>query len=165
MDSVDPGGLGGTYAGSPLACAAGLAVLEIIEEERLCERAVVIGKAIKDWAEQLQADTRCVGHIRGVGAMCAIELVVDNDAERPDADLTKAVAAEAVRRGVIVLTCGVRANVIRFLPPLTIDDQLLAEALQTLGDIVRELTAGDSEELVSVLGRRHVVPGLERRRK
>jgi 4-aminobutyrate aminotransferase/(S)-3-amino-2-methylpropionate transaminase len=139
MDSVDPGGLGGTYAGSPLACAAGLAVLEIIEEERLCERAVVIGKVIRNWAEQLQADTRCVGHIRGVGAMCAIELVVDNDAERPDAELTKAVAAEAVRRGVIVLTCGVRANVIRFLPPLTIDDQLLADALQTLGDIVREL--------------------------
>jgi 4-aminobutyrate aminotransferase/(S)-3-amino-2-methylpropionate transaminase len=139
MDSVDPGGLGGTYAGSPLGCAAGLAVLEIIEEEGLCERAVVIGETIAAWAEQLKADTRCVGHIRGLGAMCAIELVVDNDAERPDADLTKAVAAEAVRRGVILLTCGVRANVIRFLPPLTIEEQLLADALQTLGGIIREL--------------------------
>jgi 4-aminobutyrate aminotransferase/(S)-3-amino-2-methylpropionate transaminase len=140
MDSVDPGGLGGTYAGSPLGCAAGLAVLEVIEQEKLCERALHIGKTIKSWAGQLQSETGCVGDIRGLGAMCAIELVVDRDADRPDADLTRAIAAEAARRGLIVLTCGVRANVIRFLPPLTISDALLSEALQTLGDIVRDLS-------------------------
>ncbi len=141
MDSVDPGGLGGTYAGSPLGCAAGLAVLDIIEEEGLCERALAIGARIGAWAERLQRATRCIGDIRVKGAMCAIELVVDNDAERPDADLTRAIAAEAARQGIIVLTCGVRGNVIRFLPPLTISDALLDEALETLGGIVGDLAS------------------------
>jgi 4-aminobutyrate aminotransferase/(S)-3-amino-2-methylpropionate transaminase len=89
MDSVDPGGLGGTYAGSPLGCAAGLAVLDIIEEEQLCDKAVAIGEQIRCWAEQVQADTDCIGDIRITGAMCAIEIVADNDADHPDAELTK----------------------------------------------------------------------------
>lgn len=142
MDSVEPGGLGGTYAGSPLGCAAGLAVLDIIEEEDLCDKAGEIGRQIKQWAEQVQADTNCIGHIRISGAMCAIEVVADNTADRPDADLTKAVAAEATKQGIILLTCGVRGNVIRFLPPLTIGKALLGEALDTLGTIIRDL-AGD----------------------
>jgi 4-aminobutyrate aminotransferase/(S)-3-amino-2-methylpropionate transaminase len=142
MDSVEPGGLGGTYAGSPLACAAGLAVLDVIEKQQLCDEAQAIGAQIKTWAEQLQADTQCIGDIRITGAMCAIEIVEDNDAERPDAELTKAIAAQAARQGVILLTCGVRGNVIRFLPPLTIGEKLLDEALGILGTIVREL-AGD----------------------
>lgn len=142
MDSVDPGGLGGTYAGSPLGCAAGLAVLDIIEEEQLCDKAVAIGEQIRCWAEQVQADTDCIGDIRVTGAMCAIEIVADNDADHPDAELTKAIAAEATRQGVVLLTCGVRGNVIRFLPPLTIGEKLLAEALDTLGGIIRDL-AGD----------------------
>lgn len=139
MDAVEPGGLGGTYAGSPLGCAAGLAVLDIIEEEQLCDKANAIGDTIKRWAEQLQADTNCIGHIRIKGGMCAIEIVADNDADRPDADLTKAVAAEATKQGVIVLTCGVRGNVIRFLPPLTIGEALLTEALGILGGVIRDL--------------------------
>ena len=138
MDSVEPGGLGGTYAGSPLACAAGLAVLDVIEEEQLCDKAVVIGETIRHWAETLQNDTRCIGHIRITGAMCAIEIVHDNDADRPDVELTKAIAAEATKQGVILLTCGVRGNVIRFLPPLTIGEELLAEALGILGRIIRK---------------------------
>lgn len=141
MDSVEPGGLGGTYAGSPLACAAGLAVLDIIEEEKLCEKADAIGAQIKRWAEKVQADTSCIGHIRITGAMCAIEIVDDNDAERPNAELTKAIAAEAAKRGVILLTCGVRGNVIRFLPPLTIGEALMDEALQILGGVIRDLAA------------------------
>lgn len=139
MDSVDPGGLGGTYAGSPLGCAAGLAVLDIIEEEQLCDKAVAIGEQIRCWAEQVQADTDCIGDIRITGAMCAIEIVADNDADHPDAELTKAIAAEATRQGVVLLTCGVRGNVIRFLPPLTIGETLLDEALDTLGGIIRDL--------------------------
>lgn len=142
MDSVDPGGLGGTYAGSPLGCAAGLAVLDIVEEEQLCEKAVAIGEQIRRWAEQVQADTDCIGDIRITGAMCAIEIVVDDDADHPDAELTKAIAAEATRQGVMLLTCGVRGNVIRFLPPLTIGESLLGEALDALGGIIRDL-AGD----------------------
>lgn len=139
MDAVEPGGLGGTYAGSPLGCAAGLAVLDVIEDEQLCDKAVEIGETIRQWAEALQDDTRCIGHIRITGAMCAVEIVQDNDAERPDPELTRAIAAEATNRGLILLTCGVRGNVIRFLPPLTIGQELLAEALHTLGGIVREL--------------------------
>lgn len=142
MDSVDPGGLGGTYAGSPLGCAAGLAVLDIIEEEQLCDKAVAIGEQIRCWAEQVQADTDCIGDIRITGAMCAIEIVADNDADHPDAELTKAIAAEATRQGVVLLTCGVRGNVIRFLPPLTIGETLLDEALGILGAVIRDL-AGD----------------------
>ena len=139
MDSVDPGGLGGTYAGSPLACAAGLAVLDIIEEEQLCDKAQAIGEQIRHWAEKVQADTDCIGQIRVTGAMCAIEIVVDNDADRPDAGLTKAIAAEATKQGVVLLTCGVRGNVIRFLPPLTIGETLLGEALGILGTLIRDL--------------------------
>ncbi|MCJ7590421.1 MAG: aminotransferase class III-fold pyridoxal phosphate-dependent enzyme, partial [Woeseiaceae bacterium] len=90
------------------------------------------------WAEHLQRETHCVGDIRINGAMSAIELVENDNANSPAADLTKAVAAEAANRGVITLTCGVRGNVIRFLPPLTIGAELLREALTIIGDIIRE---------------------------
>lgn len=139
MDAVEPGGLGGTYAGSPLGCAAGLAVLDVIAEDNLCDKAIAIGEQINDWAEQVQADTNCIGQIRISGAMCAIEIVADDDADRPDAELTKTIAAEATKQGVVLLTCGVRGNVIRFLPPLTIGQALLHEALGTLGGIIRDL--------------------------
>ncbi len=137
MDSVHPGGLGGTFGGSPIGCAAAHAVLDIIEKDDLCGRAVSIGEQIRSWALELQSTTSCVGDIRINGAMSAIELVEDGDVDRPAADLTKAVAAEAADRGVITLTCGVRGNVIRFLPPLTIAEELLAEALTIIGDIIR----------------------------
>jgi 4-aminobutyrate aminotransferase/(S)-3-amino-2-methylpropionate transaminase len=140
MDSVPPGGLGGTYAGSPIGCAAGLAVLDVIEKEGLCERSRSIGETIRAWASALQAANKSIGHIRGLGAMCAIELVKNGDANDPDADLTKAVATEALAEGVLLLTCGVRGNVIRFLPPLTIDETMLAEALEKLGDVIGRLT-------------------------
>ena len=137
MDSIHPGGLGGTFGGSPIGCAAAHAVLDIIEKEDLCGRAVSIGEQIRDWALELQSTSSCVGDIRINGAMSAIELVEDGDVDRPAAELTRAVAAEAADRGVITLTCGVRGNVIRFLPPLTIAEELLAEALSTVGDIIR----------------------------
>ena len=140
MDSVPPGGLGGTYAGSPLACAAGLAVLDVIEDEQLCQKADAIGAMIRTWASELQAQNNVIGHVRGVGAMCAIEIVKDGDADRPDPDLTRAIAAEALGEGVLLLTCGVRGNVIRFLPPLTIDEALLADALAALGNVIGRLT-------------------------
>ncbi len=138
MDSVDPGGLGGTFGGSPIGCAAAHAVLDVIEREDLCGQAVAIGEQIRDWAEQLQGEANCIGDIRINGAMSAIELVANGDANSPAVDLTKSVAAEAAVRGVITLTCGVRGNVIRFLPPLTIGKELLAEALTIIGDVIRE---------------------------
>lgn len=137
MDSVAPGGLGSTYGGSPIGCAAGLAVLDVIAGEGLCEKARAIGRQIREWAEKLQTETNCIGDIRTTGAMCAIELVQDGDATRPDADLTRDIALRALDEGVILLTCGVRANVIRFLPPMTIEPELLAEALEVVGDAIR----------------------------
>ena len=142
MDSVPPGGLGGTYGGSPIACAAGLAVLDVIEKEDLCAKARDIGEQIRAWAEGLQAQNNAVGHIRITGAMCAIEFVRNGDADSPDPELTRAVAAEALSEGVMLLTCGVRANVIRFLPPLTIETELLAQALEVVGRVVTRLTEG-----------------------
>jgi len=136
MDSIDPGGLGGTYGGSPLGCAAGLAVLEVIEDEKLCDKAVAIGEAIREWATGMQAEHDCIGHIRITGAMCAIEFVKGGDADSPDAELVKRVAAEALSNGVIFLTCGVRGNVIRFLPPLTIELDMLGEALEVLRNAI-----------------------------
>jgi 4-aminobutyrate aminotransferase/(S)-3-amino-2-methylpropionate transaminase len=138
MDSVPPGGLGGTFGGSPIGCAAGHAVLDVIEKEDLCNKALAIGEQVRDWAEKLQQETSCVGDIRITGAMCAIELVENNDANCPAAELTKAIAAEAAIQGVILLTCGVRGNVIRFLPPLTIENALLTEALAIVGNIIRD---------------------------
>jgi 4-aminobutyrate aminotransferase/(S)-3-amino-2-methylpropionate transaminase len=139
MDSVDPGGLGSTYGGSPIGCAAGLAVLDVIEEEDLCSRARAIGEQIAAWAADLQSKTNVIGQVRATGAMSAIELVQNGEAGKPDAELTKAIAGEALARGVLLLTCGVRGNVIRFLPPLTIEPELLAEALDTVGDVMLEL--------------------------
>ena len=140
MDSVAPGGLGGTFGGSPLGCAAGLAVLQVIAEEKLCAGAAAIGDQVRAWGEALQRQNNCIGHIRTTGAMCAIELVQDGDADKPDADLTKAIAAESLNRGVVLLTCGVRGNVVRFLPPLTIGDELLDEALAVVADAISALT-------------------------
>ena len=140
MDAVDPGGLGSTYGGSPIGCAAGLAVMDVIEEEGLCARARAIGEQISAWATELQSKTNVIGDIRATGAMSAIEFVHNGDAERPDADLTRAIAADSLARGVLLLTCGVRGNVIRFLPPMTIEPELLAEALDIVGDVILELT-------------------------
>ncbi len=140
MDSVAPGGLGGTFGGSPLGCAAGLAVLQVIAEEKLCAKAAAIGDQVRAWGEALQRQNNCIGHIRTTGAMCAIELVHDGDADKPDADLTKAIAAESLNRGVVLLTCGVRGNVVRFLPPLTIGDELLDEGLAVVADAISALT-------------------------
>ena len=142
MDSVPPGGLGATYGGPPVGCAAGLAVLEIIEKEQLCARADLIGKRIVAWGSALQAKTSSIGDVRATGAMSAIELVKEGDADRPDADLTKAVVAAAMKQGVILLSCGSRGNVIRFLPPLTISDEVLDEALGIVSNVVLGLAGG-----------------------
>ena len=131
----EPGGLGGTYAGSPLACAAGLAVLEVIEQERLCDRAVEVGARIQAGLRSLQrAFPDRVGDVRGLGAMVAMELVTGGDPARPDALLAKALVASAAERGLVLLSCGVRGNVIRILTPLTIPMPQVDEGLAILAD-------------------------------
>ncbi|NIM69857.1 MAG: 4-aminobutyrate--2-oxoglutarate transaminase [Xanthomonadales bacterium] len=145
MDAPDPGGLGGTYAGSPLGCAAGLAVLDIIEQEQLCERALEIGSRIRVALQELDArHPGRIGDIRGRGAMVAMELVEEGDVGRPDAALAKALVAAAGEAGLLLLSCGVRGNVIRLLVPLTIPFEHLDEGLQILRGVFDAcVAAGD----------------------
>ena len=133
MDAPEPGGLGGTYAGSPLGCAAGLAVLEVIERESLCQKAVEAGNRLLAAMRRLQADyPDRIGDVRGIGAMVAMELVREGDVNQPDPDLTKALVARAADAGLILLSCGVRGNVIRLLVPLTIQAAVLEEGIDLL---------------------------------
>jgi 4-aminobutyrate aminotransferase/(S)-3-amino-2-methylpropionate transaminase len=141
MDSPVPGGLGGTYAGSPLGCAAGLAVLDVIRRENLCERARAVGDRLVSRLKQLQVRLPCIGDVRGLGAMVAIELVKNRRADAPDADLTKQLVQAAARRGLVILSCGIYSNVIRFLPALTIEDALLDEGLELLTAALEDVTA------------------------
>lgn len=134
MDAPNPGGLGGTYAGNALAVASALAVLDVIEEEKLCERAEVLGARLK---EQLTASMRDpkvaarVAEVRGYGSMVGIEFKHPQTGA-PDADFTKKVQAAALAKGLLLLTCGTYGNVIRFLYPLTIQDNVMDEALAIL---------------------------------
>jgi 4-aminobutyrate aminotransferase/(S)-3-amino-2-methylpropionate transaminase len=130
MDAPGPGGLGGTFAGSPLGCAAGLAVLEVMRDEQLLERAQDIGRFMISRLKGLAVRFPCVGEVRGLGAMVALELVKNGRADAPDAELTRALVQAAGRQGLIILSCGVYANVIRFLAPLTIPDALLKEGFR-----------------------------------
>ncbi|HWZ61646.1 MAG TPA: 4-aminobutyrate--2-oxoglutarate transaminase [Steroidobacteraceae bacterium] len=142
MDAPGPGGLGGTFAGSPLACAAGLAVLEVMREEQLLKRAQDIGRFMSSRLKGLQGRFACVGEVRALGAMVALELVKNMRADAPDAELTKAVVQAAGRRGLIILSCGVYANVIRFLTPLTIPDALLKEGCNVFEQALEEAAGG-----------------------
>ncbi len=131
MDASHAGGLGGTYGGNPVACAAALAAIDALENDGLLQRAQEIGALLRGRLERMQADDPRIGEVRGHGAMIAAEFV-DPATGEPDAALTAAVARAAIADGVIVLTCGTFGNVIRFLPPLTIGDDLLAEGLDVI---------------------------------
>ena len=137
VDAPHAGGLGGTYGGNPVACAAALATIETIKSENLVGRAQDIGRLMLDHLHRLQADDNRLGDVRGRGAMIAVELV-RKDTHEPDAELTKAVATAAHQQGLIVLTCGTYGNVLRFLPPLAISDKLLHEGLDILTSIFRD---------------------------
>ncbi|MGK0721195.1 4-aminobutyrate--2-oxoglutarate transaminase [Leucobacter sp. W1478] len=136
MDSAHAGGLGGTYAGSPIACAAALATIETYQAENLAERAREIGAIIDEFFTELQKSDDRIGDIRGRGAMKAVELV-ESGSNKPNAALTGAIAKFAGEHGVILLTCGTYGNVIRFLPPLSIGDELLREGLQVVADALK----------------------------
>jgi 4-aminobutyrate aminotransferase len=137
MDAAAPGGLGGTYAGNPLAVASALAVLEIIDEEKLCERATRLGDKLKSKLETLRADVPQIADIRGPGAMVAVEFCKPGTSDG-DAEFTKRIQARALERGVLLLVCGVYGNVIRFLFPLTIQDSVFDEALAIIEDVLTE---------------------------
>ncbi|MBS0365441.1 MAG: 4-aminobutyrate--2-oxoglutarate transaminase [Proteobacteria bacterium] len=139
MDAPVPGGLGGTYAGSPLACAAGLAVLDVMREEQLLQRAQEIGRFMTSRLKGLQVRFPCVGEVRALGAMVAVELVKNGRADAPDADLTRALVQAAARAGLVILSCGIYANVIRFLAPLTIPDAQLKEGFNLFEKALEEV--------------------------
>ncbi len=131
MDATHGGGLGGTYGGNPVACAAAVASIDAFENDGLLERARELGGILRARLESLQASDPRIGDVRGHGAMIAAEFV-DPATGAPDAALTAAVAKAAIAQGVIVLTCGTYGNVIRFLPPLSMPDHLLAEGLDVV---------------------------------
>jgi 4-aminobutyrate aminotransferase/(S)-3-amino-2-methylpropionate transaminase len=139
MDKPAPGGLGGTYAGNPLACAAGLAVLDIFEEESLLERSKAIGTRLVDALQAIAREHVVIQEVRGLGSMIAIELFKDGDLARPDADLTKRICAAALDRGLVLLSCGSHGNVIRVLVPLVASDALIDEGLAILADCFKAL--------------------------
>ena len=129
MDAAAPGGLGGTFAGSPVACAAALAVMDVFEKENLLQRSRDVGQRLSAGLKAMAARHACIGDVRGLGAMVAIELFKNGDVKQPDADLAKRIATDAAARGLILLTCGNYGNVIRILVPLTASDALLDEGL------------------------------------
>ncbi len=134
VDAAHAGGLGGTYGGNPIAVAASHAVLDVIADEGLCARSAEIGEKIRARLNALaeRQGMECIGDVRGLGAMNAFELVTDRATRGPDAPLTARILAEAEARGLILLSCGTRYNVIRLLPPLTIPFDQLDEALDIL---------------------------------
>jgi len=138
MDGPLPGGLGGTYAGNPVACAAALAVLDIFDTEAIVERAAAIGGTLRSGLLTLQAGVPAIGDVRGLGCMLAIELVVDRVTQQPDAALADRVVENARRRGLLLLKAGPFKNVVRLLPPLTSTDEEIDSGLRRLEAAVHD---------------------------
>lgn len=132
MDAAPVGGLGGTYAGNPLACASALAVLDIFERENLLQRSRDLGALLTERLRALAASQPVIADVRGLGAMVAIELCKNGDPHQPDADLTRRLVAQAIQRGLVLLSCGTYGNVVRILVPLTASDALVHEGLDLL---------------------------------
>jgi len=139
MDATDPGGLGGTFGGNPVACAAALAVIDVIEDERLCDRANQIGELslgrMREWQQRYPA----VGDVRGVGAMVAMELVQDRTTREPAKAVTAAIIKSCHRNGLLLLSAGLYDNVVRLLPPLVTTEDELAQALDILENVLGEV--------------------------
>ncbi|MFL5535739.1 MAG: 4-aminobutyrate--2-oxoglutarate transaminase [Gemmatimonadales bacterium] len=133
LESAQVGGLGGTYGGNPLACAAALAVLDVMEADDLPARASRMGERIRAQFCQWALKYHCIGDVRGLGAMVAMELVSDRQTKAPDKSMTGKLLTAALERGVILLSSGTYGNVIRVLAPLTTPDEVLDEGLDALG--------------------------------
>jgi len=136
MDAPPAPGLGGTYAGNPLACAAALAVLDIFDEDHLVERSARIGASLRAGLEKLQARVPHIGDVRGLGSMLAMELVTSRESREPDATLAQTVIDHARDRGLLLLKCGPHKNVVRLLPPLVASDADVNCALHILNEVL-----------------------------
>jgi 4-aminobutyrate aminotransferase/(S)-3-amino-2-methylpropionate transaminase len=136
MEAPEPGGLGGTFAGHPIACAAGLAVLDILDEEGLVARSAQLGEIMRRELVAIQEAHPVVDDVRGLGTMIALELVSDPHTREPDAGLVDCVLAEARQRGLIVIRCGIHRNVVRLLPPLVVSDADVRLGLWRLSEAI-----------------------------
>jgi 4-aminobutyrate aminotransferase/(S)-3-amino-2-methylpropionate transaminase len=141
MDAPEPGGLGGTYGGNPIACAAGVAVMDIMRDEKLPERAVRIGSVIEERMQSWKAEHDIVGDVRVVGAMAGMELVRDRGTKEPADKEAARVLVVAREKGLLMLRAGTHHNVLRTLMPLTIPDEHLHEGLDILGAALSEVAA------------------------
>ena len=141
MDSPEPGGLGGTYAGNPVACAAGLAILSVLEKEQVLQKSQALGEKIKSRLTGLANSGRFprIGEVRALGGMIAFELVKDQATHEPAPELAKQVTAAALKQGLILISCGTYSNVIRILVPLTADPAHIDEALVILEKVLGEI--------------------------
>ncbi|HYV02254.1 MAG TPA: aminotransferase class III-fold pyridoxal phosphate-dependent enzyme, partial [Actinomycetota bacterium] len=153
MDAPGPSAIGGTYVGNPVACAAANAVLDVIEEEGLIERADEVGKSLRAGWEHIAEETPEIGEIRGVGAMIGVEFVEDRETKEPNEAFLGAVIGGAMKRGLVTVSCGAYHNVLRHLIPLVITDAELDEGLEVLADAVGEAQrAGGRKGMVAPEG-------------
>jgi 4-aminobutyrate aminotransferase/(S)-3-amino-2-methylpropionate transaminase len=139
MDSVAPGGLGGTFAGSPVSCAAALAVLDIFRDQHVLARAEKQGELVRARLDAMRAQFPVIGDVRGLGAMLALELVRDRTTKEPAPELASRLAKRASERGLILLTAGIHSNVIRILAPLTASPELMDEGMTILEQSLADL--------------------------
>ena len=139
MDSAPSYSLGGTYGGNPIACAAALAVLDVMEEENIPEKATKMGAHMQKRLRDMASRHKLIGDVRVLGGLVAIELFEDGDVNKPSAEKTAKLQACARDKGLIILTCGVNANVVRFLPPLTIEKNVLDEGLDIIAECLEEI--------------------------
>lgn len=144
MDSIEPGGLGGTYAGNPISCAAALAVLEVFEEENLLDRAKDVGEILINGMREIQATHSSIGDVRNLGAMVAVELFEDGDMRKPSRELASQIVEKAREKHLIILSCGTYGNVLRILVPLTATNEQLGRGLEIIRQCFEELDASDS---------------------
>ena len=145
MDAPQPGSLGGTYSGSPISCAAANAVLDVIEEESLCERSETIGAFIERRLLGMKQTSELypvIGDIRRLGAMIGVEFIKNGDPLQPDPELTRLVASNAVKHGLVLVPCGDRKNVIRFLVPLTASDETLEKGMDIMERVLKDALTG-----------------------
>ena len=140
---------GGTYGGNPISIAAAHAVLDVIESEGLCARAARLGQKMQSRLQGLAKEHPCIGDVRGLGAMVAFELVKNPATKEPDAELTASILAHAEKRGLILLSCGTEANVVRLLAPLTIPDAVLEEGLNILAAALKDALGIESARAVA----------------
>ena len=146
MDALPPGALGGTYGGNPVACAAALAAIEAIEAEGLLARSAALGERFRARFAEIGARTAPyrMWDIRGLGAMLAVEFVTDFETSMPDAVLTKSVIAHALKRGLILLACGMHGNAVRIMVPLTASDEIIEEGLEIFEAALADAIAAET---------------------